>query len=310
MKPASGKIGSAHPSAESDVVVVRLPEAESSSPDEDKLARARRLLLDMTEEGWLASSDPVRMALFLRERAATLGLGGLSCACCRVRCRRRGGLCPAYRKLRLFSCACCSRVLHRLPEPVCREALRAVEDYIEGLTAEAAWVQAGEEFDRVRRRRYPTQGRPPDEDAWGALYSTVHRRWEERYDELQEEEEQLHLVRYRWLSAAVAAKRAMAAAGGDQAWAPGHLLRDCFGNPHRPVALDPAWPTPDALALARAAYEGRELPRGTLDPATLSVLSDALEEAGCRDGQVLDHLRGPGPHVRGCWVVDLLLGKT
>jgi hypothetical protein len=48
---------------------------------------------------------------------------------------------------------------------------------------------------------------------------------------------------------------------------------------------------------------------GMLDPARLAVLADALEEVGCEDEQILAHLRGPGPHSRGCWVVDMLLGK-
>jgi hypothetical protein len=89
-----------------------------------------------------------------------------------------------------------------------------------------------------------------------------------------------------------------------------HLLCDLFGPvPFRPTALDPSWRTPDVLALAEAAYEERDLPSGTLDPARLAVLADALEEMGCRDQQILQHLRGPGPHVRGCWAVDLILGK-
>jgi hypothetical protein len=89
-----------------------------------------------------------------------------------------------------------------------------------------------------------------------------------------------------------------------------HLLREVFGNPFRPVEVGHAWQTPQVVALAQAAYEQRELPAGTLDPAQLAVLADALEEAGCTDQAILDHLRGPGPHVRGCWVVDLLLGKS
>ena len=63
------------------------------------------------------------------------------------------------------------------------------------------------------------------------------------------------------------------------------------------------------VALAQAAYDQRTLPAGHLDPARLAVLADALDEAGCTDADVLNHLRGPGPHVRGCWAVDLLLGK-
>jgi hypothetical protein len=88
-----------------------------------------------------------------------------------------------------------------------------------------------------------------------------------------------------------------------------HLLREVFGIPFRPVTASPAWQTPQVVALAQAAYEQRELPVGHLDPARLAVLADALEEAGCADADLLGHLRGPGPHVRGCWALDLCLGK-
>ena len=89
------------------------------------------------------------------------------------------------------------------------------------------------------------------------------------------------------------------------------LLRDTF-NPFRPVRLDPAWLAWNGgtvKRLAQAAYEHRILPEGRLDPQRLAVLADALEEAGCSDKGTLRHLRGPGPHVRGCHVVDLLLGR-
>jgi hypothetical protein len=91
-----------------------------------------------------------------------------------------------------------------------------------------------------------------------------------------------------------------------------HLLRCIFGNPFRPVTIRPAWLAWNEAAvvrLARAAYGRRELPSGRLDDGRLAVLADALEEAGCTDDAVLAHLRGPGVHVRGCWAVDLLLGK-
>jgi hypothetical protein len=87
------------------------------------------------------------------------------------------------------------------------------------------------------------------------------------------------------------------------------LLRDVLGNPFRPMSLSPSWRTPDVLALAQAAYDNRILPAGTLEPARLALLADALEDAGCTDPNILGHLRGPGVHVRGCWAVDLLLGK-
>jgi hypothetical protein len=58
------------------------------------------------------------------------------------------------------------------------------------------------------------------------------------------------------------------------------------------------------VCLAQATYDNRTMPAGTLDPARLAVLADALEEAGCQDAEILGHLRGAGPHVRGCFLVD------
>ncbi len=81
------------------------------------------------------------------------------------------------------------------------------------------------------------------------------------------------------------------------------MLRDIFGNPFRPVALDPAWLTADVLALARGIYDERAFER-------MPILADALQDAGCDNSDVLNHCRGAAQvHVRGCWVVDLLLGK-
>jgi hypothetical protein len=87
------------------------------------------------------------------------------------------------------------------------------------------------------------------------------------------------------------------------------LLRDLFGNPFRPVRLDPAWLTPTVKALALAASEERVPPKGEMDAVRLAVLADALEECGCTEHAVLDHLRGPGLHVRGCFAVDLCLRR-
>src|SRR5262249_21623387 len=68
------------------------------------------------------------------------------------------------------------------------------------------------------------------------------------------------------------------------------ILRCTFGNPFRPVTLNAASQTPTVLALAQAAYENRILPAGTLEPARLAVLADALEEAGCNNHDILNHL--------------------
>jgi hypothetical protein len=91
------------------------------------------------------------------------------------------------------------------------------------------------------------------------------------------------------------------------------FVADIFGNPFRPVVISPAllaWNDALVVRLAQAAYEERHLPEGTLDNTRLLILADALEEAGCTNADILGHLRGPGPHVRGCWVVDLCLGKS
>ena len=92
------------------------------------------------------------------------------------------------------------------------------------------------------------------------------------------------------------------------------LVHDLHGPlPFRDICIDPAslsWQDAAVVRLAQAAYEERHLPEGTLDNARLAVLADALEEAGFTDADILGHLRGPGPHVRGCWPVDLCLGKS
>jgi hypothetical protein len=89
--------------------------------------------------------------------------------------------------------------------------------------------------------------------------------------------------------------------------APGQcsLLRDVAGNPFRPVRVERAWLAWNGglpAAMAAAIYDECRF-------ADLPVLADALEEAGCDDAELLSHLRSPGPHARGCWALDLLLGK-
>jgi hypothetical protein len=87
------------------------------------------------------------------------------------------------------------------------------------------------------------------------------------------------------------------------------LLKDLFGNPFTPLVVNDRWRTAGVTSLARRCYADRQLPAGMLNPELLAVLADSLEDAGCDDPELLGHLRGPGPHWRGCWVVDLLLTK-
>jgi hypothetical protein len=74
-------------------------------------------------------------------------------------------------------------------------------------------------------------------------------------------------------------------------------------NPFRPVSFDPSWRTSTTVALANQMYDSRYF-------SIMPILGDALQDAGCESAESLDHCRGPGPHVRGCWVVDLVLGKS
>ena len=80
------------------------------------------------------------------------------------------------------------------------------------------------------------------------------------------------------------------------------ILRDIFGNPFRPVALTGNWQTPETKRIAQQIYDDRAFDR-------LPQLADAIEAAGCTDADILSHCRAPGPHVRGCWAVDLILGR-
>jgi hypothetical protein len=80
------------------------------------------------------------------------------------------------------------------------------------------------------------------------------------------------------------------------------LLREVFGNPFRPVMIDNSLRGITLTHIAAGIYTDCAFDR-------LPILADALEEAGCTDAEILSHCRQPGEHVRGCWVVDLILGK-
>jgi hypothetical protein len=81
------------------------------------------------------------------------------------------------------------------------------------------------------------------------------------------------------------------------------LIREIFGNPFRPVTFDPSWLTSTVLALAIGIYSDKAFDR-------LPILADALQDAGCDNDEILNHLRQPGEHCRGCWALDLILGKS
>jgi hypothetical protein len=188
------------------------------------------------------------------------------------------------RKLRLFNAAFVRLLWGVLPYEQSRRAVETVERFADGLASSEELEQAS----HAGFHAVPSRG-PAEAAAAYAAYCSA----------------------YVALSNSMGNART---ASGFPYKSPVHtqhaeLFRDVFGDP-QPVALDPRWRTPAVLALAQAAYEERELPSGQLDPARLAVLADALEEAGCTDDATLSHLRSPGPHVRGCWVIDLLIGRA
>jgi hypothetical protein len=80
------------------------------------------------------------------------------------------------------------------------------------------------------------------------------------------------------------------------------LLRDIVGNPFCAADFAPRWRTSDTIGVAQAIYDERAFNR-------LPILADALMDAGCEDERIIGHCRRYGTHVRGCWVIDLVLGR-
>jgi hypothetical protein len=205
------------------------------------------------------------------------------------------------RKCRLFTVACCRRADPTLS--ACAEARVAVETterYVDGLASSSELEAAS---NAAREAVYRPFIRPASPDAGDsetshiariARWASETRTWAERPGEPW------------WYGATLIAGnesdlRRQKPNDNWRSWS-SCIIRCIFGNPFRPVAFDPKWRTEDVLGLSRGIYEDRAFDR-------LPLLADALMDAGCDDEQVLAHCRNNGPHARGCWVVDLVLGK-
>ena len=199
------------------------------------------------------------------------------------------------RKLRLLGCACC-RKAWSIYSQVAQHAVEMAERFADGLAtksecrdaenalANAAHVNGPREL--VNNSAYRAAASVPRKVAWD--YASVvlthpaypfrgpkYERFCRERDALIAKESNEHL----------------------------DLLRDIFGNPFRPVMFDSNWRTTTAIQLAQHMYDSRDF-------SAMPILADALQDAGCDKADILDHCRRPGPHVRGCWVVDLVLGKA
>jgi hypothetical protein len=260
----------------------------------------------LTEADWLACTSPDRMLRHLRQHARIS--------------RTPGG----SRCLRLFAVACCRRVWPLLPEERSRAAVETAERYADGRASRAelaAACEAAREVERIaeHQMQHIREGNPlPAEAEW----VPVHRArllaagpvWASQTRLLARAAELAAGLIAGAVSTAGAQGRAeaMARRQAEDAAQSG-LIRDIFGSPFRqPPHLEPAWLAwhrGAVMSLAQAAYDNRQLSAGLLDNARLAVLADALEEAGCADPALLGHLRSGGEHVRGCFVIDSLLGR-
>lgn len=252
----------------------------------------------MTESEWLTCTDPTPMLEFQRGKASD-------------------------RKLRLFACACCRRIWSLPRSEVSRKAVEVAERFADGLATV-------DDLNQIRK------GAEQEADDCDSSFGTTCMHWQHHPSYSTDEEltllqKQWHAARAfaavawpverhrsgaAWNEAAIRATGAVVEAvqktfesfsgpqvgqaeKGNQA----SLLREVVRLP-APVGNRPwlAWEGGTVRHLAQGIYDDRAFD-------CCPILADALEEAGCPDQSILDHLREPGPHVRGCWVLDLLLGK-
>jgi hypothetical protein len=187
------------------------------------------------------------------------------------------------RKLRALAVACCRRIIPWVDDLRMVVALDAAERFVDGeVTADLLKHHHNAASDAYSDAEH--------EQAWPAVWCAS--RPEVGWNVCS------HAVQVRPFSDWDSEQAAQSA-----------LVRDIFVNPFRPIALDRAWLTATVTLLAQVAYDERLLPSGHLDPTRLAVLADALEEAGCTEKGIVDHFHSSGPHVRGCWPLDLILAK-
>ncbi len=257
----------------------------SSLTEEQKKQLKQRLGVGeyaVTEAEWLSSTDPKShevtdpQQMTLVRRMLEFVRDSLAAE------RTRRG----RRKLRLFTCACCRHYWSEMNEQS-RGAVELAERFADGLaTKQERWDTQRRLPPHFGRRAIPDDlaGYAVETQDWvaavhapGVCYSLLCR--------------VPHSLEVSWQQGA------------------GHaaFLQDIFGNPFRVAPrVNRAWRTwrdGTVTNVARSIYEDRAFDR-------LPILADALEDAGCDNADILAHCRGPGPHVRGCWVVDLILGKS
>ena len=241
----------------------------------------------LTERQWRASKDPERLLAFL----------GTWCG---------------PRKRRLFACACCRRIWNWVEGTPAATAVEVAERFADGLLGEPELATALSGAAAAATRGYKEYWSsdstpsyvshlaatacgcacaPPKATRASRGYRVADcARYARQVPGFAAEGAVEHGRRWRQHTLRESAAQAA-------------ILREIVGNPFRPVALDPSWLTSTVVALATGIDEERALDR-------MPILADALQDAGCDSDDLLTHLRDPhATHVRGCWALDLVLGK-
>ena len=224
----------------------------------------------MTEEQWTSRANPIRMVEYLKSAATG-------------------------RKLRLFATACI-RLFGQYLDGVPTLLLDTFEEYADERAEYDEIVALKESLERLTSSAFSSS---PAQVVWDMLINLTQ---QERYRpnaywlarEVVSEVGRVEIYAQANSECNDEMRRSVSRAAV--------VVRDIFGNPFRPVTFAPEWRADTALAIARGMYESRDF-------SAMPILADALQDAGCDSADILDHCRGPGPHVRGCWVVDLVLGK-
>jgi hypothetical protein len=240
----------------------------------------------MTEAKWLACSDPQAMLDHLETHDL-----------------------QSDRKQRLHDCACVRRIWHLLQDASGRRAVETAEAFADGLAtleelreAQGVVLAAADAIPLAY-----SSSDPPDHRvrfaAYTVLCAAAGAAWEFRSgakDPLGRAADAI--AREALTGTGPSERRIEKKKRADERAKQAALVRDIFGNPFRLVAVRPEWPTPAVINLSRVIYDDRAFDH-------LPMLADALEDAGCDEPNILDHCRQPGDHVRGCWVVDVVLGR-
>jgi hypothetical protein len=246
----------------------------------------------MTEAEWLACTNPQLMLEFLRRKASD-------------------------RKVRLFAVACCRRVWSSLEDEEFRDAVRKAESFADGLADRAEMLQSHEKARAIFVTLHGKDNGPGAALTTSCFPSPPKSFLQRVVDALDDPWWEDEMDKGDPLAPALVTARHAARAAADLQgqWcgpdAPARiaehreqtvLVRCLFGNPFRPRPVCAAWLTREVRALADGIYVERAFDR-------MPLLADALEASGCTNADLIEHCRSGGEHARGCWVVDLLLGK-